>query len=293
MKLAVTIIIVVITTGIAVSGLGFTSLKTNNVPSVVAQEQKQEQKSMAAILYENKSLTFPSSIKHIIILIPNEAHESTNQSENQWPLVNQPYLPQRAIVNPGTMVVWFNGDVDHDHKISLINSGNSKKVLFDSGIVEFNEASKPFVLNNPGTFSYYEANVNEEDKDFVMNGEIVATTTAVAAEEQQQHRQDPSIPINTQTSDTTNPQNSTLASNLKPDTAGVLMVPTQDTQKYSKDLESRGLTIDSMYNFQDLRGGQKGTGPEQTLIAWTAISGTNLNNLLSTLQQITSDLPYS
>ena len=63
-----------------------------------------------------------------MIFIPNEAHESLNQPEDQYPLVNQAYLPQNAIVNSGTMVIWFNGDVDHDHKVSLINDRNPDSV---------------------------------------------------------------------------------------------------------------------------------------------------------------------
>jgi hypothetical protein len=39
-------------------------------------------------------------------------------------------------------------------------------------------------------------------------------------------------------------------------TLGLLMVPTQDISQYTGDL----------HNFQDLRGGQSGTGDEQTLI---------------------------
>ena len=53
------------------------------------------------------------------------------------------------------------------------------------------------------------------------------------------------------------------------DTVGVLMVPTQDIQTYTTDLESRGFNIDSAHNLKDLRGGQSGTGDEQTLIVWT------------------------
>ena len=55
------------------------------------------------------------------------------------------------------------------------------------------------------------------------------------------------------------------------DTVGILMVPTQDIQTYTTDLENRGFNIDSTHNFKDLRGGQSGTGQsgtgdEQTLI---------------------------
>jgi hypothetical protein len=44
------------------------------------------------------------------------------------------------------------------------------------------------------------------------------------------------------------------------------MVPTQDIQTYLADLQSRGLAVDSTHNFKDLRGGQSGTGDEQTLV---------------------------
>ena len=68
-------------------------------------------------------MTLPQNIKHVIILIPNEGHESQNLGDvsSDQRLINQPYIPQKAIVSPGTMVTWFNGDVDHDHKITLTN----------------------------------------------------------------------------------------------------------------------------------------------------------------------------
>ena len=76
------------------------------------------------------------------------------------------------------------------------------------------------------------------------------------------------------------------------DTVGILMVPTQDIQTYTTDLESRGFNIDSTHNFKDLRGGQSGTGDEQTLILWTT-SGIDLSTIGSSLQEFSSGLPYS
>jgi hypothetical protein len=72
----------------------------------------------------------------------------------------------------------------------------------------------------------------------------------------------------------------------------ILMVPTQDVQTYTTDLESRGFNIDSTHNFKDLRGGQSGTGDEQTLIVWTT-SGMDLSTIASNLQEFSSGLPYS
>ena len=76
------------------------------------------------------------------------------------------------------------------------------------------------------------------------------------------------------------------------DTIGVLMVPTQDIQTYTTDLENRGFNIDSTHNFKDLRGGQSGTGDEQTLIVWTS-TGADLSTIAKNLEEFSSGLPYS
>jgi plastocyanin len=234
----------------------------------------------AADLYKNKSLVLPPNIRHFVVLIPNEAHESLNQPKDQYPLVNQPYLPQTSVVNSGTMVVWFNGDVDHNHKVSLTIDRNPDSVLFDSGTFDFNEVSQPIVLNETGTYNYYEANVNENDEDFVMRGNITVISEANS------NGSTASI------SSGDNSANSTSASVKNGDTAGVLMVPTQDIGNYVQDLKSKGFAVDSTYDFKDLRGGQKGTGDEQALLVWST-SGMDLSEVISALQDITPELPYS
>lgn len=231
----------------------------------------------AADLYKNKSLVLSPNIRHLVILIPNEAHESLNQPEDQYPLVNQAYLPQKTIVNPGITVIWFNGDVDHDHKVSLTNDRNPDNVLFDSGTFAFNEASRAIVLNDTGTYNYYEANVNENDEDFVMRGNITVISQS-------------SSPATVSYGG--NRANSTSAAVNNGDTAGVLMVPTQDIGNYVQDLKSKGFAVDSRYNFKDLRGGQKGTGDEQALLVWST-SGMDLTEVVSALRDITLRLPYS
>jgi plastocyanin len=235
----------------------------------------------AADMYKNKSLVLSSNIRHFVVLIPNEAHESLNQPKDQYPLVNQAYLPQNIIVNPGIMVIWFNGDVDHDHKVSLTNDRNPDSVLFDSGTFAFNDASRPIVLNDTGTYNYYEANVNENDEDFVMRGNITVISGGSP---------DGSSPTTVSYGD--NSANSTGTALNNGDTAGVLMVPTQDIGNYVQDLKSKGFAVDSTYNFKDLRGGQKGTGEEQGLLVWST-SGTDLTEVISALQDITPRLPYS
>jgi hypothetical protein len=48
----------------------------------------------AATVYENQTLVLGRDAKTLFIFIPNEAHESLNQPKSQFPLANQPYLPQ-------------------------------------------------------------------------------------------------------------------------------------------------------------------------------------------------------
>jgi plastocyanin len=137
-----------------------------------------------------------------------EGHESQNAGDvsSDQRLINQPYLPQRAEVNRGTMVVWFNGDVDHDHKITLTNGANLENTLFDSSTFAYDEPSEPIVLNDTGTFNYYQTDVNNEDEDYVMNGTITV--------------------VDQQSLDGNNNVNTGVQGNA--DTAGVLMVPASD-----------------------------------------------------------------
>jgi hypothetical protein len=43
-----------------------------------------------------------------------------------------------------------------------------------------------------------------------------------------------------------------------------------DVESIATGIKDAGFGIDSMHNFQDLRGGQSDTGDEQTLVIWTA-----------------------
>ena len=227
----------------------------------------------ATSVYETKSMDLGNNIKNLVILIPNEGHESQNigdQSTDQR-LVNQPYIPQSATVPKGTAIIWFNGDVDHDHKITLIAQGsNLNNMTFGSDDFAYNTASQPVVMNNTGSFDYYQADVNNEDTDFVMNGTINVVDKS----------DNPNITMG----------NSTDQPSANIDTVGTLMVPTGDLPTYTSDLENGGFSILSTYNFNDIRAGDP-----QTLIIWgTSSSGTHsLENIVSQLEQITPTLPYS
>ena len=86
------------------------------------------------------------------------------------------------------------------------------------------------------------------------------------------------------------PQNA--SSQSKVGIAGGYMIPAIMLDKYVSEFTKRGFAIDSHFTYKDLRGGQKGTGPEQTLITWTTPE-TNLDRVISALKEITPALPYS
>ena len=125
--------------------------------------------------------------------------------------------------------------------------------------------SRPVVMNNTGSFGYYQADVNNEDTDFVMNGTINVVDQ-------------PNTPTKTTTTD-----------NMADiDTIGTLMFTTEDLA--TSDLENGGISVLSTHNFNDIRNGDP-----QTLITWgTSSSSTNsLENIVSQLAAVTTILPYS
>ena len=244
-----------------------TTINDKNLPpshSNLSSSRADSYNGEAQNIYSDKKMTFSSSVKYLVILIPNEGHESTNQPKNQLPLINQPYVPQNAIIEKGTSIIWLNADVGHRHKISL-NDSNSEKI-FDNRFFKYNTTSNEIRLNETGTHQYWESDVSKEVPDFVMLGTITVSS-------QEQH-------------------NATTVSQNKDDIVGTFMVPARFLDKYRSEFEDRGFTIDSTYTYKDLRGGQKGTGPEQTLIVWK-VHNVPLKKVVRDLEELTPTLPYN
>jgi plastocyanin len=210
-------------------------------------------------VYQNRMMAFGDSIKNIIILLPNEGHESPALPKEQR-IINQPYVPENIVVSPGTNIVWLNGDVGHTHTITLVDENGDQ--AYSSGKFDFNTVTNPLVLNKTGKFTYSEADVNQDDPKYVMQGTITVS-------------ENPS-------------PNST---NGTSDTVAFFMVPAKDLDKHISEITKKGIDVLDKYTFKDLRGGQKGTGPEQTLLLVGSKDGPS--QLISTLQSIASTLPYS
>ena len=70
----------------------------------------------AESIFQNKSLVIPPNIKQLVILIPNEGHHGPGE-EDEARFIADPFVPQNAVVSPGTRIIWYNSDVGHEHNI--------------------------------------------------------------------------------------------------------------------------------------------------------------------------------
>ena len=211
-------------------------------------------------IFNTKTMTLGSNVKNLVILIPNEGHHGEGE-DNEARFLDQHFVPENAIVNAGTTVQWFNGDAGHERTIDVKDeNGNT---VFNTGEIIDSQASQPFTFSNPGVFNY-EA---DGDPGVTMTGSVTVDNIQP--------------PL---TSSSSSPSNI--------DTVGILMVPTQDIDEYVSQITGAGITVDNTYDFKDLRGGQEGTGDVQTLIVWTT-GGKDLGETLSSLSELSSDLPYS
>lgn len=242
--------------------------KKGSTPSSTAETTttatSKESGDIAKQVYNARSLTLGKDVKNVVITIPNEAHESPDQPKNQLPLTDQPYLPQNLTVNTGTSVVWFNADVDHVHKLQADDKSSTLQFSSPPPTLAYNSPSSPMIFSKQGTLNYISLGVNKNGPTFTMKGAL--------------NVQD-------------NPSTSTTIKG-NPDTIGVYMIPYILLDKYIHEFNNEGLKVDSYYTYKDMRGGQKGTGPEQTLLVWDS-SNIPLQKILTFLTNITPTLPYS
>ena len=248
----------------AISYLVFGNLNEDEITAFAVNETSANNQTTLNVeeAYNQKTLQFDDTVHNVVVLIPDEAHESVNQKKSQWPLANAPYIPQNLVITNGTAVTWFNADVDHDHIIKFqtpVNGNVSETETFPY------LSHATVVFNKEGQYPYFEDGDLNDDKSFKMTGTVRVIGSADNAGNSDQ------TPIKT---------------------AGLLMVPSKDTEAIASTLTNNGYKVLGSHNFNDLRGGQKGTGPTQTIIVW----GSDKENVLQLLQpivDITKGLPYS
>ena len=142
------------------------------------QNQQQTQQLQPNIdaksIFETKTAVLGSNVKNLMVMIPDEAHHGNGEAKEAR-FIEQSFLPQKAIVNKGTNVIWFSGDVSHEHKIILNGKLNSfSPSPYDSGVLTEFTASTPVTFNAVGNYGYSSPEIDPkaEQKGFVMSGEI-------------------------------------------------------------------------------------------------------------------------
>jgi plastocyanin len=213
----------------------------------------------ATNVFDSGQMILPGNAKHLVILIPNEGHHGPGE-EDESRFIAQPFVPQNDVINTGTQVVWFNGDVGHEHNIVVRDTNGVH--LFETGKFTELQAWKPIVFNNTGEFEY--TDTVEYEEGFVMTGNIIVNGQGSGGQ---------------------------VISSSSFDTVGALMVPSMMMQGVIDEMRNVGFAIDSMHNFKDLRGGQSDTGDEQVLVIWTS-AGKSLEDVTSQLGEISEGLPY-
>lgn len=255
----------------------YASIETNQK---LQEIQSYEPKVDAKTIYDTGTATLGSNVKNLIILIPDEAHHGNGEAiENRF--IVQSFLPQTTILNKGTKVIWFSGDVSHEHKIILTDKSHSVNTEnpFDSGQIAENSNSNPMIFNTLGDFEFISPNVSPEavQKGFVMKGEVKVVDQSNKL-----------LPSNISNNNSTRPN----VNKEDIQTIGVYMVPTKDLDSYISDFQNKGFSIDSTHTFTDVRGIARGTNSQQSLLVWTASSTMSLDSVISALKEITPTLPY-
>ena len=151
----------------------------NPLTTVFAQAANNQPNINATSLFDTGQMILPGNVKHLVIVIPNEGHHGPGE-DNEARFIAQPFVPQNVVVTPGTEVVWFNGDVGHEHNIAVRGGANGNQ-LFETG--EFTElvSSRPIVFNNTGNFEF--ADTVEYEEGFVMTGNVTVADQSGGASE--------------------------------------------------------------------------------------------------------------
>jgi plastocyanin len=234
------------------------------------QGQQQQPNINASYVYHTANMVLGNNIKNLVILLPNEDHEPPNYQHfklrKDLRIINQTYVPDSVVVNPGTTVIWFSNDVGHLHKITLVDK-SSNATVYDSGPFKNFEATKPVKLNSTGDFTFLEASMDPKYPDYVLNGTIA---------------------VNKQLQSLSSSSNS---NNI--DTVAAFMVPLNQQDKLISEFKSKGFGIDSTHVFRSVRGGVGGEtcGDIQESLLILTSSGKSLNEVLSALQGIAPTMP--
>jgi plastocyanin len=263
-----------------------TSFSSSSIIRTTLSIDLQQPNIEASNIYQTKTMVLGDNIKNLIIEIPNEGHEMPNAKPRDLRVVNQPYLPQNAVVNVGTTVTWFNADAGHHHQITLVNN-NSKNTVYDSGLFNDFTASKPIKFNDTGAFAYSGPSFDKAVPNYKMNGTITVVNQPLTTSFNSTSTSDTSA-------NTTSPTTSRVAGPNNIDTITTIIVPANLLNKVVSDLKGQGFEIENQYPFKSIRGGGGTAGGDknQVMLVLTS-SGKDLNEVTSALRKVVPTMPYS
>ena len=96
------------------------------------QQQQQQPNINASYVYHTANMILGNNVKNLIILLPNEDHEPPNYQHfhlrKDLRVINQTYVPDNVVVNPGTTAAWFSNDVGHIHKITIVDRNSNTAI---------------------------------------------------------------------------------------------------------------------------------------------------------------------
>jgi plastocyanin len=106
----------------------------------------------ATDILSSKQYTLSDNAKNLVILIPNEGHHGPGE-DDEARFIAQSFVPETATINKGTNVIWFNGDVGHEHDIIITSNSEGVSPIYQTG--EFTEfEARNYTFNDVGEFSY-------------------------------------------------------------------------------------------------------------------------------------------
>ena len=145
-------IILVFTILTITSFLHYSSIQISHCTSKQWCCRQQPAKHQRAESFQHPNNGMGNNVKNLVILIPDEGHHGPNEVDEAR-FLEQQFVPANAVINTGTTVAWFSGDVGHERTVNVKDAtGNS--VLFSTGIIPESQASKTYTFNTPGTYNY-------------------------------------------------------------------------------------------------------------------------------------------
>ena len=149
-----------------------TSVSTGSPTEIMQPSVANNSASNAATdIFSSKQYTLSDNGKNLVILIPNEGHHGPGE-DDEARFIAQSFVPETAAISKGTNVIWFNGDVGHEHDIIVTSDSDSVSPIYQTG--EFTEfEARNYTFNDVGEFSY--ADTVEYDNGYIMRGNISVT----------------------------------------------------------------------------------------------------------------------